>query len=144
MRGTEKLLQSSAARKLLNRETLSYLICGALTTVISFGVYALCGYIGLVTVIANTISTVSAVVFAFIVNKIFVFRSASWNMGILLPEIAKFCVARVATYVMETLLLVFLVDILQFHSLLMKGLTTVLVVVGNFVLSKWMVFNRKQ
>ena len=129
--------------KYLNRETISYLICGVLTTLVSFASYVLCVHLGLSTVMANTISNVLAILFAYVTNKIFVFQSPSWALNILVPEFLKFCGARLGTFIVETMLLVLLVDVMNLPSILMKGITTILVVVGNYVLSKWMVFTKK-
>jgi len=126
--------------KYLNRETISYLIFGVLTTIIGLGSFALAVHVGLGTATANTVSTVLAVLFAYVTNKIFVFRSPGWGLKLLLVEFGKFCGARLVTFIMETLLLVLLVDVLGFHSVLMKGFTMVLVVLGNYILSKWVVF----
>ena len=143
MKTIKRRLTAIGIKKFLNRETISYLICGALTTVIGLGVYALCVHIELGTAVANTISTVLAVIFAYLTNKAFVFQSRAWNIRALIPEFAKFCGVRVATYVAETGLLVLLVDVLHFPSVLTKAFTTALVVVGNYALSKWMVFTHK-
>lgn len=143
MKLIENLQSNKVIGRFLNRETISYVIFGILTTIIGFGVYSLCVYWGLKTIAANTISTVLAVIFAYVTNKAFVFRSRSWKPAALLPEFAKFCGARVATYIMETALLYLLVDVLELNSMLMKALTTVLVVAANYVLSKWMVFAGK-
>ena len=129
-------------KKYLNRETISYLIFGVLTTIIGLGSFALAVYFGLGTAISNTISTVLAVLFAYVTNKIFVFRAPGWGLKLLIVEFGKFCGARLATFVAETALLVLLVDILGFNSVLMKGFTMALVILGNYILSKWVVFKQ--
>jgi putative flippase GtrA len=95
---------------------------------------------GMGTAAANTVSTVIAVVFAFFINKFFVFRSASWVLKVVLREFAAFCLGRLATYLMETGLLVVMIDWMGWPSMICKGFTMVLVVVGNYIISKWAVF----
>ena len=130
-------------KKLLNYETISYLICGALTTLVGFGSFVLFTYVSFGTAAANTFSTVLAVFFAYIVNKKFVFKSAVWSIKFVAKEFAKFCSARIVVFVAETLLLVLLVDALGFNSTIMKAFTMVLVVVGNYCFSKWIVFKKQ-
>ena len=129
--------------KFLNRETISYLICGVLTTIVGFGSFALADYTGMGTAAANAISNGLAILFAYVTNKIYVFRSPSWAPRFVAAEFAKFCGARLIIFALETLLLLLLVDVLGFNSLLMKGLAMVLVVLGNYGFSKWMVFTKK-
>ena len=56
-------------QKILNRETITYFICGVLTTLVSMGIFILCMYFQMRTAAANTVSTVLAVLFAFFLNK---------------------------------------------------------------------------
>jgi len=126
--------------KHVNRETISYLICGVLTTAIGWGSFAIAVHFGFGTATANAVSTALAVLFAYITNKIFVFRSPGWGIKLLVVEFGKFCGARLVTFIAETALLLLLVDVLGFNSTLMKGVSMVVVVIGNYVLSKWLVF----
>ena len=94
---------------------------------------------------ANNISNVLAIIFAFFVNKMFVFRSPGWRPRILVPELVKFGASRAFTSVVETLVLMLLVDWLGLHAMLMKLLTMVFIqVIGNYVLGKWVVFTRRR
>ena len=129
-------------KKLLNYETISYLICGALTTVIGFGSFVLLTFASFGIAASNTISTVLAVLFAYFANKVFVFKSKAWGIKFVAQEFARFCSARLVMFIAETLLLVLLVDALGFNSTLMKACTMVLVVVGNYCFSKWVVFQK--
>lgn len=128
-------------KKLCNRETISYLICGLLTTIVGIAVFWICERAGFFVALSNTISTIGAVTFAYFANKIVVFRSTSWKPALLLKEIFAFITGRFATYVMETLLLVLLVDMMGFDGFICKLFTTVLVVIGNYFISKKAVFN---
>ena len=130
-------------KKILNYETVSYLVSGVLTTIIGFGSFVLFVNANIGTAASNTISTALAVLFAYFSNKIFVFRSARWGIKFIALEFAKFCSGRLVMFVCETLLLVLLVDALGFNSIVMKAFTMVLVVVGNYCFSKWIVFKTK-
>ena len=130
-------------RKFLNYETVSYLVFGFLTTLIGFGSFVLFVYMGFGTATANSISTVLAVLFAYFTNKVFVFRSACWSIKFIAAEFAKFCSGRLVVFIAETLLLVLLVDLLGLNSTIMKAFTMILVIVGNYCISKWVVFKNR-
>ena len=68
------------------------------------------------------------------------FRSASWAPAVLTREVAAFITGRLATYIMETLLLVLLVDVMDLPGFICKIFTSVLVVIGNYLISKKAVF----
>ena len=60
------------------KELILYLVFGGLTTLVSWGSYALLELSGLSVTVANALSWVCAVAFAFVTNKLFVFESKSW------------------------------------------------------------------
>lgn len=136
-----KIILKSIILKCCNRETISYLICGGLTTLLGIVVFWLSERAGSHVALSNTISTGVAITFAYIVNKVIVFRSASWSKGVMVKEVFTFLAGRFATYVMETLLLVLLVNIIGLPGFVCKLFTSLLVVIGNYVISKKAVFN---
>ena len=91
-------------KKLLNRETILYIVFGVATTVVNYIVFHL-----LYNVLwhqnhslaANAAAFVAAVVFAFVVNKLFVFESRSWDTATLKREIPSFLGARIGSFGIE-------------------------------------------
>ena len=91
-------------KKLLNRETILYIIFGVATTVVNYIVFHL-----LYNVLwhqnhslaANAAAFVAAVIFAFVVNKCFVFESKSWDAATLKREIPSFLGARIGSFGIE-------------------------------------------
>ena len=91
-------------KKLLNRETVLYIVFGVATTVVNYVVFYL-----LYSVLwnqrnsltANAAAFVAAVVFAFVVNKLFVFESKSWSAATLKREIPSFLAARIGSFGIE-------------------------------------------
>ena len=138
-----RLLNNKFLSKLLNKETINYLIFGVLTTIISNVTFNLARYIGFEVFSANLISNVLAITFAFFTNKIFVFESTSWKPLFVLGEIAKFFSTRFIAVFLETVLLVLLVNVLGFNDTLMKMFTSVLLIITNYVLSKWFIFRKR-
>jgi len=118
------------------------LFFGGLTTIVGLGSFALFHYFyGMSVLVAGAFSRALAIIFAFVTNKPFVFESPSWRLGILVPEIAKFGASRALTSVIEILVLALLVDVLGLNAMVMQIITMVVIqVIGNYVLSKWVVF----
>ena len=91
-------------KKLLNRETVLYLIFGVATTVVNYVVFHL-----LYNVLwqqhhsltANAAAFAAAVIFAFVVNKLFVFESRAWNADTLKREIPSFLAGRIGSFGIE-------------------------------------------
>ena len=91
-------------KKLLNRETILYIVFGVATTAVNYVVFHL-----LYNVLwhqnhsltANAAAFVAAVIFAFVVNKLFVFESKSWSPATLKREIPSFLAARIGSFGIE-------------------------------------------
>jgi len=126
------------------RETLSYLIVGGCTTALGWVIFTLALHFHGGTIFANNLANGISILFAFFANKIFVFRSASWEKKQALPELLKFLSARLLTHVLETAALFLLVEVWELPGFIMKGLTLFFIqVLGNYALSKWVVFVKK-
>lgn len=126
-----------------NREVLLYLLFGVLTTAVSYLVYFPCyNFLGLGGAVSNGISWVCAVAFAFLTNKPFVFKSHDWSARTLWPELIKFVGCRVGSGAAETAILFLAVDWLKGDGNLWKVITSVLVVLLNYLGSKLLVFRK--
>ena len=126
-------------------DILSYLVFGVLTTVVNYLVYLPCyNLLDLSASISNAIAWVFAVAFAYLTNKPFVFQSHDWSAKTVVPELAKFVGCRVGSGAAETVILLLTVDILGWNGNLWKLLTSVMVVVLNYVGSKLLVFTKKK
>lgn len=126
-------------------DVLSYLFFGVLTTAVNYLVYLPCyNWVGLSAAVSNAVAWVFAAAFAYLTNKTFVFRSHDWSRKTVLPELVKFLGCRVGSGAVETAILLIAVDILAWNGNLWKLLTSVLVVVLNYVGSKLLVFTRKK
>ena len=131
-----------AMEKLLNKETITYIIFGVLTTIVSIVVYNICIDRAMSTARSNTISTIIAVTFAFITNKIWVFESRDLHIKTISREFAKFGAGRVVTYLIETGLLILLVDVIMLNAKVCKYFTQIIIIVLNYLISKFAVFKR--
>ena len=133
-------------RKLIEKywDILSYLFFGGLTTVVNFLVYFPCyHWLGIPASVSNAIAWVVAVAFAYLTNKPFVFKSHDWSMKTVGPELTKFVGCRIGSGLLETAIIFVAVDWLQGNGNLWKLVTSVLVVILNYVASKLLVFRKK-
>ena len=126
------------------RDVLSYLVFGVLTTVVNYLIYLPAfNFCGLSAAVSNMIAWVGAVIFAFLTNKPFVFHSHDWSAKTVIPELTKFVSCRLASGVLETVILLLTVDCLHWNGNLWKLVTQVLVIIINYVGSKLLVFRKK-
>ena len=124
-------------------DVISYLFFGVLTTAVNYIVYLPCyNVLGLSGSASNAIAWVAAVAFAYLTNKPFVFRSFDWSAKTVIPELTKFVGCRVGSGVLETAIIFLTVDTLSWNGNVMKLLTSVLVVVLNYIGSKLLVFKK--
>lgn len=125
-------------------DIISYLFFGVLTTVVNYLVYLPCyNLLGLSSALSNAIAWVVAVAFAYLTNKPFVFKSHDWSMAVVLPELAKFVACRIGSGLLETGILFVFVDYLGYDGNILKIITSVLVVILNYIGSKLLVFTKK-
>ena len=124
---------------------ISYLFFGVLTTAVNYVIYLPCyNLLGFSAAVSNVIAWVVAVAFAYLTNKPFVFQSHDWSMETVLPELTKFVGCRVGSGLLETGIIFVTVDCLLWNGNIMKLITSVLVVILNYVGSKLLVFRKEQ
>ena len=118
-----------------------YLFFGCLTTVVNYIVYIQCSDILLFSAAySNIIAWAVAVLFAFLTNKPFVFKSNKWTHEVVVPELTKFVSCRIASGVAETIFLLLTVDCLSLNGKIMKLVASAFVMVLNYISSKWIAF----
>lgn len=143
----EKSKVSQLLKKVLNKEVIMYLIFGVLTTVVSLLVYYGCIYTFLnpenavQLQIANIISWIAGVAFAYITNRKFVFESNESNQ---LKEISKFVTSRLATLFLDMIIMFIGVTCLHGNDKIVKLISQVLVIIGNYIFSKLFVFKKQK
>ena len=134
-------------RKLLEKywDILTYLFFGVLTTAVNYLVYLPCyNLLHWSAGLSNVLAWIVAVAFAFLTNKPFVFRSHDWSWKVLWPELTKFVGCRIGSGVLETAILMVTVDWLKCNGNVWKLITAVLVVILNYIGSKFLVFKNKK
>lgn len=125
-----------------NRETISYIVFGVLTTVVSFVSQMMFSAAGF-PVIVNTIgSWVCAVLFAYVVNKLFVFESKTDTATAFWRELGLFIGARVASLGMELVFMFVTVELLNFSEAVCKLIAQVFILIANYIFSKLVIFKK--
>ena len=124
-------------------DVVAYLFFGVLTTAVNYAVYLPCyNWLGLSGAVSNVIAWAVAVAFAYLTNKPWVFKSHDWSAKVVVPELAKFVACRVASGALETGIIFVFVDLMGFDGNVFKLITSVLVVILNYIGSKLLVFKK--
>ena len=102
-----------------NKEILLYLFFGGLTFLVSISSYALFNIrIGWNALTANIASWILAVAFAYVTNRTWVFESSTDRGSNLIKEITGFVGGRIATLVIEELILFIFITEFEMNSVL--------------------------
>lgn len=123
------------------KEVILYLVFGVCTTLVNIIVYYLCAHpLGMKTVPGTCIAWAVSVLFAYITNKIWVFESRSRDMKEVLREMVSFVSCRIATGVLDLVIMYLCVDVMHMPDMWIKIASNVLVVVLNYLASKLFIF----
>ncbi len=122
-----------------SKEAILYLIFGGLTTLVNIVSFWVFEKVGLSTAVSTVFAWILSVLFAFFTNKNYVFESKGGNV---LKEVLSFFGCRTFTGVLDLGIMVLFVDIFSFPSLLIKIISNVLVIVLNYIFSKFLIFKK--
>ncbi|MBQ3666369.1 MAG: YfhO family protein [Lachnospiraceae bacterium] len=131
-------------KKLINRETIYYLIFGVLTTIVDFSIYFILTHVSVNYLIANTISWCIAFIFAFVTNKLIVFRSKKTDFITMMNEFTGFLGARLFSLLFSLVFMYLTVTLFGMNDFLAKVIASIFVVIINYVFSKLFIFNTKK
>ena len=126
-------------------EGIRYILFGILTVFVSWGTYAL--FVQFIDpVISNALSWFCAVIFAFFVNKHYVFLSRSWEVHTVMKEMSQFFGARIFTGIVAIILFPILIwlgmdqPLFGIEAMWARGFTSAVEIALNYVFSKYMIF----
>lgn len=126
-----------------HKSFIAYGVFGVLTTLVNIITYNCCyNQLGISNTVSNVLAWILAVAFAYITNKMWVFESKSWRWSVLKREVASFISCRLATGIMDIVIMFICVDILGWHAMLMKILSNILVIILNYIFSKLIIFKK--
>lgn len=130
-----------------NIEVINYIIFGVLTTLINLMTYFILTFTlfnvenGFELQIVNVISWNVAVVFAYVTNRKYVFYSQNEDKK---KELFDFFLARLITLFVDMVIMYFGVNALKFSDKIVKIISQITVIVGNYFLSKIFVFKKNK
>ena len=126
-----------------HEEGINYLIFGFLAFVLNYILYFLfADAMQMHSMAATVLSWVLTVVFAYWTNRTFVFKSQNKDTGSVVKEFVSFIGARIATEVLELVLMYVMVDLLSINDKISKLVCQALVILANYVLSKIWIFKK--
>ena len=128
-----------------NREAILYLLFGGFTTLINIVSYSLLYYAaGFSNTLSNILAWIVSVAFAYITNKLFVFENKSFALPKLFVELFSFFSCRLLTGILDLGIMFLFVDVLLMNALLIKVISNVVVIILNYVASKFLIFKRRK
>jgi len=128
-------------KKLELGETGSYILFGILTTIVNFVSYMVfTKLMHLDYKVAATLAWILAVAFAFVTNKLFVFKSEETNKSVLVKEASGFLFFRGLSYFVDIFSIIVLVEWLGVFDAVSKIIASGIVAVFNYIASKYVIF----
>lgn len=136
-----------------NREVILYLVFGVLTTIVNYIVYFTCtSLLKLNWSIANSLAWIFAVIFAYITNRIWVFESKQTGVVQIIREIVLFIGCRILSFGFDMGTMFLCMDCLPMEQWVIQGfpigelvaktIAQAVVVVSNYIFSKWIIFKK--
>ena len=124
-------------------EKVRYLVVGGLTTLVNFGLFVILNELLKIDGTVSNVTSISvSILFAYVANKLIVFRLRSENFTALATEFFKFVGSRLFTMALEVGLVLLFANVLLWNAIAGKALSQVLVIIGNYIISKAIVFRK--
>lgn len=125
-------------------EIILYGFFGVCTTIVNILTYYVFAHIfNFSTVLSTIIAWIVGVLFAFVTNKIWVFKSKKWDKSIIVKEILSFFSCRLFTGLLDIVIMYLFVDVLSFNDMIIKIISNIIVIILNYIASKLIIFNKK-
>ena len=136
-------------KKIINKnsEIIRYVIVGGLTTLVSLLSYYICIWLflnpdnGVQLQVANIISWILSVTFAYFANRRYVFKSQNEKT---LKEAFSFYLTRVSTLLIDMAIMYIFVSVLGLNDKIIKLVVQVVVVILNYIFGKFIVFKKSK
>jgi len=124
-------------------EKIRYLIVGAATTLVNYGMFELLhSLVGLGVTFSNVTAISASIVFAYAANKLIVFRRRSGSLRGLALEFFKFVGSRLFTMGLEIGIVELFYRGLGADARIGKVVAQVFVIIANYFISKLIVFEK--
>lgn len=128
------------------KEIFDYLFFGGLVTIVNFiSYYIPANIIGVDKIVSNLIAFIISVIFAYVVNKEYVFETKWEGIQNVFKEFSSFVISRIGTGLLcDILIFAFMINILNINDVISKIFTQILVVILNYIIGKWFVFKQNK
>ena len=124
------------------KDIFNYIIFGIFTTIVNVVSFFCLELIGIDYKTSTIIAWVLSVIFAYMTNKKYVFKSTTKSVKETTLEFSNFTLGRILSLLIDLLCMVILIDVLNISNIIAKIVTNVLVVVINYFISKLFVFKK--
>lgn len=145
-----KFMKKETLDRLVNEETVTYILFGVLTTLVNLIVFAIMQkvlyieeYSDILLIVNNSIAWVAGVLFAYFTNRIYVFKSQNSEFSEKWKEFVSFVVARLISLLVDCVGLWLIVEVFMGNDILAKLIMNIVVVIMNYFFSKLFIFNKK-
>ena len=126
--------------KFYENDVIRYIFCGGCTTLVNLLSFYIMRAMGIPLMSANIISIILAILFAYVVNSKYVFQDKCETLKDHVQPFCKFVSARLVTMVLEVGGVWLLVSVMGLNDMIGKFLTQFIVLILNYVFSKFFVF----
>lgn len=141
----KKLFKNAWDMYKTHEEGINYLIFGFLAFVLNYVLfYVFETWMHIDYMIATALSWLITVVFAYWTNRTFVFKSKNTGGTNIFKEFCSFIGARIATELLELLLMYLMVDLAHINSNIAKLIAQAVVIISNYILSKIWIFKESK
>jgi putative flippase GtrA len=125
------------------KEMILYIFFGGCTTLVNVFTYFICTRLLQMHLLSSTVTAwLVAVLFAYVTNRRYVFRSENYTAKAILFEFVSFISCRLLTGAMDVGIMYVFVDLLKYNDLIIKILSDVMVIVFNYIASRLIIFKK--
>lgn len=123
-------------------EQILYIVFGIATTLVNFITYFLLIKINVPYLISNAVAICISIIFAYVTNKIWVFKSNTKSAKTIFKEFISFISCRIISSICDMGSMFVLISILYSNDFIAKIITCIIVVILNYVFSKFIIFKK--
>ena len=127
---------------LRSRESVTYIICGVLTTAVDWITHRILWHMGAEYQVSTAVSWAAAVLFAFVSNKFWVFQSFEVKPKQMWKEFVSLAACRVATFLITMAGMIIMVGMLHWNEFFGKLIVSGASMVLNYIPSKLFIFKK--
>lgn len=131
-------------KKILNNELVSYIFFGFLTTILNFSIFFILEKVldSNKSFINNLIAWSFGIFFSYIVSNIFTFKMRFRSIKTEISKMFKFVSSRLFSLFIEEIGILIFIDNLSFNKFIIKAFLSLIVIVINYIFSKFIVFKK--